>query len=126
MSRNTGEQNAVKSKSLLAVSLGRLKYSRTFILGSIILLVIIVLCALANVICPEGYDLQVIADKFTKPMGKEGITYLFGTDNLGRSLLARVLYGGRITLMVAIVATVFTTIFGTVLGAVSGFFGGKV
>lgn len=123
---NHEEKKVVKSKSLLAVSLGRLKYSRTFIIGAIILLIIIIACALASVICPDGYDVQVISEKFTKPFGLSGLNYAFGTDNLGRSMLARVLYGGRVTLTVAIVATIITTVFGTILGAVSGYFGGKV
>lgn len=126
MSDKTNQKKAVKSKSLMAVSIGRLRYSRTFILGAIILIAIIVLCLLAGVICPEGYDVQIIEERFLTPFSKPGLSYIFGTDNLGRSLLARMLYGGRITLSVAIIATIITTIFGTALGAVSGFFGGKV
>ena len=116
----------IKSKSLLAVSLGRLVYSRTFILGAVILFAIIVLCAMANVICPEGYDLQQLDQRFVAPFSQSALSFLFGTDDFGRSMLARMLYGGRITLLVAMVSTFITTVFGTFLGAVSGFFGGKV
>lgn len=116
----------VKSKSLLAVSLSRLAYSRTFILGAVILSCIIILCALANVICPEGYDFQQLDQRFVKPFSTGGLSFLFGTDDFGRSMLARMLYGGRITLLVAMVSTLITTVFGTILGAVSGFFGKKV
>ncbi|MCI9006538.1 MAG: ABC transporter permease [Lachnospiraceae bacterium] len=125
MSGGEVNRKPVKSKSLLAVSLGRLRYSRTFIIGAVILTAIIILCLLAGVICPNGYDHEIIEERFIGPMGKQGIDYLFGTDNLGRSMLARMLYGGRITLLVAMAATVITTVFGTALGAVSGFFGGK-
>ncbi len=50
----------------------------------------------------------------------------FGTDQLGRDLLARVLYGGRISLLVGCVATVVSLIIGLVYGLVSGYLGGKV
>lgn len=126
MAKIPEKDNEIQSKSLLAVSLERLKYSKTFILGASILLCIILMCILAGVISPQGYDDQIIAEKFIKPFYHSGVQYLLGTDNLGRSLLARVLYGGRTTLLVAIISTVLTTITGTVLGAVSGYFGGKV
>ena len=126
MTAKKAQNKQIKSKSLLAVSLGRLKYSRTFILGTAIMIIIILVCVLANIICPEGYDLQQPDRRFIAPFTEVGLSYLFGTDEFGRSLLSRVLYGGRITLFVAIVSTAITTVFGTVLGAVSGFFGGKV
>ena len=126
MTAKKAQNKQIKSKSLLAVSLGRLKYSRTFILGTAIMIIIILVCVLANIICPEGYDLQQPDRRFIAPFTEGGLSYLFGTDEFGRSLLSRVLYGGRITLFVAIVSTAITTVFGTVLGAVSGFFGGKV
>lgn len=126
MTADKGKNRQVKSKSLLAVSLGRLKYSRTFILGAAIMLIIILVCVMANVICPAGYDVQQPDQRFITPFTEKGLDYLFGTDEFGRSLLSRVLYGGRITLFVAIVSTAITTVFGTALGAISGFFGGKV
>ena len=126
MTADRGKNRQVKSKSLLAVSLGRLKYSRTFILGAAIMLIIILVCVMAYLICPAGYDVQQPDQRFITPFTEKGLDYLFGTDEFGRSLLSRVLYGGRITLFVAIVSTAITTVFGTALGAISGFFGGKV
>jgi len=54
------------------------------------------------------------------------VTHLLGTDNLGRDLFIRILYGGRISLLVGIVATLVSIVIGLSYGAVSGYFGGMV
>src|SRR4029453_16841311 len=51
-------------------------------------------------------------------------TFLLGTDNLGRDLLVRILYGARISLMVGVVATVLATVAGVAVGLAAGYLGG--
>ena len=58
------------------------------------------------------------------PQGESG--YLLGTDNLGRDIISRTVYGTRIALVVAIIAASLACLLGTVLGLCAGFFGGKV
>ncbi len=113
---------SVKHRSLMAQAMRNFIRNPLGMIGSTIIVVIVLLCVSANLICPEGYDAQNVALKFIAPCRE----FLFGTDNLGRSLLARLLYGGRTSLLIGAVATLFATIFGTLLGAVAGFYGGKV
>ena len=53
-------------------------------------------------------------------------SYLLGTDNLGRDIISRTVYGTRIALVVAVVAASLACLLGTVLGLLAGYFGGKV
>jgi peptide/nickel transport system permease protein len=59
-------------------------------------------------------------------MAKPSAKHPFGTDELGRDLLARSLYGGRISLSVGVVAMLIAVSLGSIVGAVAGFFGGKI
>lgn len=57
---------------------------------------------------------------------RPSLTYLFGTDDVGRDYFTRSLYGGRISLMVGFMAMIISTLVGTIIGAISGYFGGKI
>jgi peptide/nickel transport system permease protein len=62
----------------------------------------------------------------TDPDIADATLYLFGTDRLGRDLLSRILYGGRITLTIGLIGVILSLTFGTTLGAASGFYGGAI
>ena len=112
----------IKRRSVMRVAMDRLVRNKSAMSGLFILIVIAILCALAGVICPEGYDEQNYAIAFTLPC-KE---YPFGTDNLGRSMLARILYGGRVSLSIGLISTGISATLGLILGALAGFYGNKV
>ena len=84
--------------------------------------VIIVMSILAPVIAPyDPYELNA-ADRFAPPSPE----HWFGTDKQGRDVYSRILYGGRITLLVGFLAMAVSLLMGTLLGAVAGFSGGRV
>lgn len=112
----------IKRRSMMREALDRLVRNKTAMAGLFILIVVATLCALAGVICPEGYDAQNYDIAFLAPC-KE---YPFGTDNLGRSLLARILYGGRVSLSIGLISTGIAATMGLILGSLAGYYGGRV
>ena len=88
--------------------------------GLILVLVIFALVLAAPIIAPYDPLEQNIRARMQPPGG----AYLFGTDNFGRDVLSRVLYGGRLSLPLALVVVAGAGIGGTVLGAVAGYRGG--
>ena len=115
-------KTALKARSPFAESMRRLIHNKTAMMGFGILLAVTLLCLFANVICPEGYNSQDILERFKQP----GSGYLLGTDELGRSMLARLLYGGRTSLMVGFISTGISAFFGIILGSTAAFYGGNV
>ncbi|GAB4563802.1 MAG: ABC transporter permease [Anaerolineae bacterium] len=60
------------------------------------------------------------------PNDPEATVFIFGTDRLGRDLLSRIIYGGRLSLFIGLLGQFLTLFFGTTLGAISGYYGGTV
>ena len=70
-------------------------------------------------------ELRALQDEISsKPVYKR--RYLLGTDSLGRDVFARVIYGGRISIMIGLIGTITSLFIGVLVGAVSGYFGGWI
>lgn len=91
------------------------------VLGGLIIILVTLACILAPVLAPFDYDAQDVTRKFTEPNAE----FIFGTDNLGRDVFSRLLYGGRISLMVGFVSASVAAVFGVLLGGVAAFYGKK-
>jgi oligopeptide transport system permease protein len=98
----------------------RLRKNKLAVCGGAMLLVLGLSCAFAPFFAQSYYE-NNLALTYAPP----GTDHWFGTDQLGRDLLARVLYGGRISIMVGLVASFVALVIGVSYGAIAGFFGGK-
>lgn len=91
--------------------------------GLIVSLLLIASALFAPLIAPRD-PLQIsILDKFAPPMTKG---FLLGADEVGRDLVSRLLYAGRISLLIGFAAMAVTVLIGTLIGLTSGFYGGRV
>jgi peptide/nickel transport system permease protein len=99
----------------------RLRHNRMALVGGAIVLVMFILAMMASLssIDPAAIDVS----QGLQPPSWE---HWFGTDDLGRSVLARMLYGARISLLVGFVAVGISTLIGICIGALAGFYGGWI
>ncbi len=93
------------------------------VFSAVVILLFLILALLAPVITPYGYDEIVNAANRLAPPSAE---HWLGTDEAGRDVLTRMLYGSRISLLVGIVPTVVSMLVGAALGILAGYLGGRV
>lgn len=102
--------------------------TRTAKFGMVVI-VLWILCAIfADVISPYGPNDVNIMQRMNPPAWMEGgsSAHLLGTDEVGRDVLSRLIYGCQISLVVGLMSVIVSLIIGTTLGLISGFFGGWV
>jgi oligopeptide transport system permease protein len=99
----------------------RLQHNRLAVAGGVSLLLLAAACVLGPWLSPYSYAEQDLNHTFAAP----GSDHWLGTDQLGRDLLVRALYGGRISLGVGLCATFVALTIGVVYGAVAGYLGGR-
>ena len=100
------------------------RYLKLWVGGAI--LALLVVCGVAApLIAPRDPQAQTLEDRLRPPRWTDNgmPAYLLGTDNLGRDMLSRIVYGSRISLMVGAATVIFAGIVGCTLGAIAGYFG---
>lgn len=98
----------------------RLKKNKLATAGMVVVLVLMFCAIFADYIAPYPYDKQDLPNRFTYPSWEHPM----GTDNFGRDILSRVIYGGRISLTVAFCAVTMGLVIGGVLGSTAAYYGG--
>jgi peptide/nickel transport system permease protein len=100
----------------------KFKQKRLAVLGAILVAGLLGLCLLAPLFTHAGPDVQDLTLRLHAPSA----SHWLGTDEFGRDVWARMLYGGRISLSVGLVAVAISLVIGIILGAIAGYFGGWV
>lgn len=94
----------------------------TAIAGLAIFVVIVFAAIAAPLISPVDPNAQSVLDRFQGP----GAAHFLGTDQFGRDIFSRLLYGARVTLLIALSSNLIAMALGTLLGLVAGFYGGRI
>jgi peptide/nickel transport system permease protein len=117
----------VKEESYIRIIWTRFRRHKLAVVSMFVLTIIILACVFAPVIAPYNPTVSQKDDSgvILKNAGPS-LKYLMGTDAIGRDVLSRLLYAGRISLLLAFVVTLCAETAGAFIGAVSGFFGGWV
>jgi oligopeptide transport system permease protein len=100
----------------------KLRKNRLAICGLVILLLLCLVSLLTPWIAPYGYEEQNLLLGASAPSAQHWL----GTDIFGRDMLTRIMYGGRVSLTVGLIATAVALIIGVLWGATAGFIGGRV
>ena len=98
----------------------RFRRHRMATIGLVILTCIVLFSILTPLISPYAFDTISLEDRFSSPSSQ----FILGTDELGRDVLVRLAYGGRVSLFVAVTASLSALIVGATIGSIAGFFGG--
>jgi peptide/nickel transport system permease protein len=126
----------IEGRSLRQIAWTRLKRDRVAMAGGVVVVFLVLVAVFAPVIVdwfghpPNEFHQKLIDPSLQMPYGKFGgmsRAYLFGLEPVnGRDLFSRIVYGARISLLIAFLATALSVILGTIFGVISGYFGGWV
>ncbi len=115
----TTEEHSGKKVSMWKETWRRLRKNKSAMVGLFIITIIIICALFAEVIAPYGFDDQNLRNMNQTPSAE----YLLGTDNFGRCILSRLIYGARISLQVGFIAVGIAAVIGGSLGAIAGYYG---
>jgi len=113
--------SSVRSSFIRDIVWQRLRHNRMAMSGAAIVLLMFIMATAASLVSGDPAAIDI-----SKSLLAPSWQYPLGTDDLGRDVMVRMLYGARISLLVGFVAVGISTLIGIVLGAVSGFYGGWV
>ena len=111
-----------KKSSLARRNMHKFLANRLAMLGLVLLIAVIVLSVAAPVFTKHDPAFNDATIRYQAPSSE----HILGTDSIGRDLWARLIYGGRFSLIIGIASAIGTSLIGVILGCVSGYYGGKV
>jgi peptide/nickel transport system permease protein len=106
----------------MAMRIPKLLRNPSLIVGGLIILTLLCLAAFAPVLATHGIDQPDMRNRFSLPSAE----HLLGTDNLGRDLWSRLIFGARISLSIGVLSVAVAALIGTTIGLTAGYFGGWI
>ncbi|MCU0492280.1 MAG: ABC transporter permease [Chloroflexaceae bacterium] len=135
MAQTTTTTTALKSPESLirerprvgrfALAMRRLRRSPVGLIGAVIVVAVVIAAIFAPALAPHNPTRLQLGRRFLPPVWMEGGSwaYWLGTDQLGRDIWSRILYGSQISVFVGVASSIFSGIIGVLIGLVAGFYG---
>ena len=114
------QEGTEKKKSQFAAVMKRLAKNKMAVVGAIVVVLLVLVAIFADFIAPYDYAQQDFMALLQGPSRE----HLLGTDNLGRDILSRLIYGARLSLQLGIFSVILAAILGGILGSIAGYYGG--
>lgn len=118
------DKGHVKKVGQLSEIWRRLRKNKAAMIGLTVILIFVFFAVFADSIA--SYENVAIKQNIKQRLLPPSKEHIFGTDNYGRDVFARIIHGGRISLTIGIVSTAISVFFGSILGSMAGFYGGKI
>lgn len=121
--KNVNAPADIKKKSQFVEVWKRLCRNKTAVLGLVIVALLTLMAILSPILI--DYETQVIKTNYSETLQAPSADHWFGTDEMGRDILLRVMYGSTVSLSIGVVTVAVSLTVGLILGAAAGYFGGK-
>ena len=109
-----------QTRTLATLAWRRFRRHRLAIVGSVVLGAIVIVCLIVPLVVPEAAANRVDPTRFRAP---PSLAHPFGNDDIGRDIMWRTIYGGRISLAIGALSIALAMTIGVILGSVSGYYG---
>ncbi|MGA1845623.1 ABC transporter permease [Deferribacter abyssi] len=115
-------------ESLLKEYVQRFKKNKSAVFGLVLVLILILLAIFAPVVAPYDPTVQDLKSRLLPPVWSEAgkWPHILGTDDFGRDVFSRIVYGARISLMIGTISVGISLFFGLIMGSIAGFYGKKI
>ena len=121
--KNVNAPADIKKKGQFVEVWKRLCRNKTAVLGLVIVALLTLMAILSPILI--DYETQVIKTNYSEALQAPSANHWFGTDEMGRDILLRVMYGSTVSLSIGVVTVAVSLTVGLILGAAAGYFGGK-
>ena len=121
--KNVNAPADIKKKSQFVEVWKRLCRNKTAVLGLVIVALLTLMAILSPILI--DYETQVTKTNYSEALQAPSANHWFGTDEMGRDILLRVMYGSTVSLSIGVVTVAVSLTVGLILGAAAGYFGGK-
>lgn len=116
------DTNVAPERSRFKTFVKRAKRNKAFMIGGFFIVILFIMALIPSVIAPYDPIAKNLEIRLLPPSG----SHLLGTDDLGRDILSRIIYGAQISFGYGFLAVLIAMIVGSVIGVTAGYFGGKI